>query len=279
MTNNSPKITLNDGYEIPQIGLGTYKMDEATARRCVREAIDLGYRHIDTAAFYKNERGVGQAIKEAIKDGVVEREDLYVTTKIWHNYHGEELARGGATASLERLDIGYVDLFLVHWPVPSLGKFVETFEVLKELRSEGATNSVGVANFYPEVLDALPGSLPALNQIESHPQYPNNDQIADDNARGIATAAWAPLGRGQLFEDDVVKRVAEEAGGTPAQVVLRWQMQRGLVVIPKSESKERMAENLGAADIVLDDSQMAAIDGLADGSAQIGGDPRHFGEE
>ncbi|MBV7295562.1 aldo/keto reductase [Corynebacterium sp. TAE3-ERU12] len=275
---DTPFLQLNDGHRIPQLGLGTYKMDDATARSAVRTAISLGYRHIDTAAFYDNEGGVGAGIADAIAAGDVSREDLYVTTKVWNDDQGAERTRASAAASLQRLGLDYVDLLLVHWPVPSAGRYVETYETIMELRDEGLTRSAGVANFYPEVLADLP-EAPAVNQVELHPGYPQNDLVAEHAKRGIITESWAPLGRGQDFDNPQLKQLAADLGRTPAQVVLRWHLDRGLVAIPKSAHADRVAENFDVLDFRLDDTAMTVLAGLAGtaGNRRIGGDPRTFG--
>lgn len=273
-----PMIRLIDGNTIPQLGLGTYKMDDATARRAVRTALELGYRHIDGAWLYENETGVGEGIRDAIAAGVVTREDVFVTTKIWHDRHRAADTRAALGEALDRLGLDYVDLTLVHWPVPSQGLFAESFSELLALRGEGLTRSAGVANFYPEVLDQLP-EAPAVNQIELHPGWPQEAQIADNAARGVVTQSWSPLGRARQFGEGAVAGVAEEVGRTPAQVVLRWHLQQGLVPVPKSADEGRMKENLGITDFELDDRQMAAISGLAATGKRIGPDPREFGAE
>ncbi|WP_295626582.1 aldo/keto reductase [uncultured Corynebacterium sp.] len=273
-----PSLELNDGNTIPQLGLGTWRMDDDVARRCVRRAIELGYRHIDTAVLYANETGVGQGIADAIAAGDVAREDLFVTTKVWNDSQRAEDTRRSLAQSLDRLGLDYVDLLLVHWPVPAQGLFTECYREIMNLRGEGLTRSAGVANFYAEVLDELP-EAPAVNQIELHPGLPQDDQVADDARRGTITQSWAPLGRAKRFADGPIAEVAEEIGRTPAQVTLRWHLQRGLVAIPKSADEGRMAENLAVTDFELSDAHMTAIAGMADPESRIGGDPRTFGDE
>lgn len=277
-TGTIPSLPLNDGNSIPQIGLGTWRMDDATARRCVRHAISIGYRHIDTASLYGNEVGVGQGIADAIAAGDVAREDLFVTTKVWNDAHRAADTRRSAADSLRRLGLDYVDLLLVHWPCPKQGLFAESYGEIMVLRDEGLTRSAGVANFYSDVLDELP-EAPAVNQIELHPGLPQDEQVDDDRRRGVVTQSWAPLGRAKQFASGPIADVAAELGRTPAQVTLRWHLQRGLVAIPKSADEGRMAENLGVVDFELSDGHMAAIAGLADPESRIGGDPRFFGDE
>lgn len=272
-----PLLPLNDGHDIPRLGLGTWRMDDDTARVAVRTAISLGYRHIDTAAFYGNEAGVGRGVADAIAAGEVDRAGLFITTKVWNDDQGAARTRASAAASLDRLGLDYVDLLLVHWPVPAAGRYAETYETILALREEGLTRSAGVANFYPEVLDDLP-EAPAVNQVELHPGWPQDALVAEHARRGIATESWAPLGRGRDFADPRLAGLAAELGRTPAQVVLRWHLERGLVAIPKSADPDRMAENLGALDFTLDGPAMAALAGLAGPDRRIGGDPRTFGE-
>lgn len=269
-----PLIRLNDGNVMPQLGLGTYKMDDETARRTVREALELGYRHIDGAWLYDNEAGVGQGIRDAIDAGVVTREEVFLTTKVWNDRHRAADTRAATGEALRRLGLDYVDLLLVHWPVPSQGLFAESFGEMLALRDEGMTRSVGVANFYPEVLDALP-EAPAVNQIELHPAWPQVAQVADDAKRGIVTQCWSPLGRAKRLDVPEITGIAEEVGATPAQVVLRWHLQRGLVPVPKSSNPDRLRENLGVTGFELSDAHMAAIASLA-GDTRMGPDPREF---
>ncbi|WP_448852037.1 aldo/keto reductase [Corynebacterium sp. 335C] len=266
-TYDVPSLTMNDGALIPQIGLGTWRMGDEVARSAVRGAIELGYRHIDTAAIYGNEVGVGQGIADAIRDGVVERSDLFVTTKIWHTENARDKARASAEASLKRLGLDYVDLLLVHWPAEKKDLYREAYDAILELRGEGKTVSAGVSNFYPEVLDKLP-EAPAINQIELHPGFPQDDLVADAKERGTIVEAWTPIGRGLHLGDPAITGIAEEVGATPAQVVLAWHLRRGLVPIPKSADAGRQAENLGAVDVQLTDSHMARIAELGAGGGK-----------
>lgn len=278
--NTIPELALNDGRTIPQLGLGTWRMDDATARRAVYEAIEMGYRHIDTAAKYDNETGVGQGIADALDDGLVGRDDLFITTKIWHTDNGRDTARASAEASLERLGLDHVDLLLVHWPAEKKGRYRETFETILELRAEGWTRSAGVSNFYPRVLNDLPGT-PAVNQIELHPAFPQDDLVADAGERGMVIESWSPLGRGDQFGDERIQAVCADLGATPAQVILAWHLRWGLVAIPKSASAERMRENLGAVEYVdrLTDAHMAAIAELGDPPVRRGEDPMVMGND
>lgn len=274
--NAIPQLTMNDGNTIPQLGLGTYKMNDRQARESVRYALELGYRHIDTASLYGNEVGVGQGIADAIDAGVVKREDIFVTTKVWNDAQRAEATRASVMDSLQKLGLEYVDLVLVHWPVADNGTFVECYETLLELQSEGVIRSVGVANFYPEVLDKLP-SAPAVNQIELHPAFPQEEQLADDTRRGILTQAWSPIGRARYFEGSPLADIADELGKTPAQVTLRWHLQRGVIAIPKSATPERIRENFEITDFELSDDHMHRIAEMASPDGRQSADPRNFG--
>lgn len=276
--NNIENVELNDGNTIPILGLGTYKMSDEEARESVRYALEIGYRHIDTASLYGNEKGVGAGIADAIAAGVVTRDDVFVTTKVWNDAQSAEATRKSVADSLGRLGLDYVDLVLVHWPCEKQGTFVECFNTLHELKGEGLIRSVGVANFYPEVLNQLP-TAPVVNQIELHPQFPQDEQLVDDRSRGIATQAWSPIGRAQYFAGSPLAEIADETGKTPAQVAIRWHLQRGVIAIPKSAHKERILENFQVTDFDLTEDQMNAIASMAreDGRQSI--DPRVMGNE
>lgn len=269
-----PRIRLNDGREIPQLGLGVYKVDDDRTSEVVRTAIELGYRHIDTASLYENERGVG----EGIRASGVDRDELFVTTKIWHDRHGFDETLRAFDESLERLGLDAVDLYLIHWPAPSLDRYVDTWRALERLRDEGRARSIGVSNFKPHHLDRLAAetaTVPAVNQIELHPRLPQVETRAYDSAHGIATEAWSPLARGRLLDDPALARIAERHGVTPAQVVLRWHLDDGTIVIPKSEHRERLASNLDVFRFSLDDEDRAAIAALETGE-RTGKDPDLF---
>ncbi|MDO5030536.1 MAG: aldo/keto reductase [Corynebacterium sp.] len=271
-------LELVDGNSIPILGLGTYKMDDDQAREAVRYALEVGYRHIDTASLYRNEKGVGQGIADAIAADVVKREDVFVTTKVWNDAQEPDATRQSVRASLERLGLDYVDLVLVHWPVAKQGTFGQCFDTLLELKEEGLIRSVGVANFYPEVLDQLSGT-PVVNQIELHPQFPQNEQVEDDRRRGIVTQAWSPLGRAKYFEGSPIADIAERLGKTPAQVAIRWHLQRGIVAIPKSATPSRIKANFEVTDFELTDADMDKIASMALDDGRMSGDPRVFGNE
>ncbi|MDZ7801119.1 MAG: aldo/keto reductase [Trueperaceae bacterium] len=258
-----PSLTMNDGHTIPQLGFGTYQIPPEDTARAVGAALDVGYRHIDTAQMYGNERGVG----EAVRASGVKREDVFVTSKLNNGNHLPDDARASFDATLERLGLDYVDLFLIHWPLPTLydGDFISTWRVMEAFRDSGRARSIGVSNFEPEHLDRLAaetGTTPAVNQVEAHPYFQNARVRAYDREHGILTEAWAPIAKARVLDEAAIVEVARAVGRTPAQVVLRWHVQRGDVVFPKSVSPERMAENFALFDFELDDASMRALDGL-----------------
>ena len=270
----NPLIQLNSGQLVPQLGLGVYKVGQDIAVDLVKLAIDLGYRRIDTAALYDNEQEVGAGIRASS----VEREEVFVTTKIWNDRHGYDNALEAIDESLARLNIGYVDMLLIHWPNPKLGKFVETWKAFEHVLEIGRVRGIGVSNFHPEHLEPLleqASVVPALNQIELHPGLNQGEIRAFNTNHGIATEAWSPLARGQKNEADAILAAAQAHGKTPTQVILRWHIQLGNLVIPKSSNPERLASNLEVFDFELTRDEMAAIDLLEDGQ-RIGPDPRTF---
>ncbi|WP_345713879.1 aldo/keto reductase, partial [Kineococcus glutinatus] len=244
-----PALTLNTGARIPQLGLGTARADDATIRGTVARALELGYRLLDTASRYENERGVGQGIADA----GLPREEVFVSTKLRGDDQGYEGAREALHGSLERLGLEYVDLYLVHWPLPRLDRYVESWHAMEEMRAEGLVRAIGVSNFLPEHLDRLAresGTVPAVNQIEMHPHLPQEAQRADDARRGIVTEAWSPLGAGQgLLEEPALVRTAERLGATPGQVVLAWHLHRGVVTFPAAFEEDLLRQNLAAAGV------------------------------
>jgi 2,5-diketo-D-gluconate reductase A len=273
----SPSITLNDGNSMPQVGLGVWQTPPEDTARAVTTALAAGYRHIDTAAGYFNEREVGKAIKDAAASGTP-REDVFVTTKLWNADQGYDRTLAAFEASMERLDTGYLDLYLIHWPMPDKGTFVDTFKAFAHLRDQGRIRSIGVSNFEPEHLQTLvdsTGIVPAVNQIELHPLLQQKELREVHAQLGIATEAWSPLGQGSLLSDPTVTAVAEGHGKTPAQVLIRWHIQLGNIVIPKSVTPERIVSNFDVFDFELSEQDMASISSLGE-ETRLGPDPRTF---
>ncbi|KAA0098057.1 aldo/keto reductase [Mycolicibacterium sp. P1-18] len=273
-----PEITLDDGARIPQLGFGVYKVAPDETAAAVRTALQVGYRHLDTAAMYHNEEGVGRGIREA----GVDRADVYVTSKLDNGFHEPDAARRAFDHTLTAIGSDYVDLYLIHWPLPTRygGDFVSTWRTLEEFAADGRARSIGVSNFHVPHLQRLAAetdTVPAVNQVEAHPYFTNaavRDYCKD---HGIAFEAWSPLARGTLLDDPVVGRVAAAADRSPAQVVLRWHLQRGDIVFPKSVSPARIAQNFAVFDFELSDHDVAAIDGLDRGPAgRVGSNPDTF---
>lgn len=261
-----PNLTLNDGRTIPQLGFGVFKVDPQQTQQIVEQALETGYRHIDTAAIYGNEDGVGAAIKAS----GLPREDIFVTTKLWNDDQGKDKAPAALATSLDKLGLDYVDLYLIHWPCPQKDLYVESWTALEDLREQGLTKSIGVSNFLPEHLDKLLAAAdidPAVNQIELHPAYQQRDVVEASRRVHIAIEAWGPLGQGKydLLTLPEVTRPAAAHGKSPAQVVLRWHLQHGNIVFPKSSNRERIAENFAVTDFSLTDAEMAGIDSLERG--------------
>jgi 2,5-diketo-D-gluconate reductase A len=258
-----PLIALNDGTTIPQLGFGVFKVRPAETADVVRQALEVGYRHLDTAQMYGNEAGVGKALAESGLD----RDDVYVTTKLNNGSHRPDDARRSIEESLDRLRLDQVDLFLIHWPLPTRydGDFVSTWETLIELRDAGRTRSIGVSNFQPDHLDLIVKStdvVPAVNQIEVHPFFPNETARAANAQHGVVTQAWSPIAKGHVVGHPVIETIAARVGRTASQVTLRWHLQRGDIVFPKSTKLERMRENLALFDFELSEGEMAALSGL-----------------
>ena len=262
---SAPDITLNDGTAIPQLGLGVWQMTDDEAAASVEKAFETGYRHIDTAAIYRNEVGVGRGIAAS----GLPRDEIFLTTKLWNKAQGRDLARSGLERSLEKLGLDYVDLYLIHWPCPAQGKYVETWEQLIDFRSEGLARSIGVCNFLTDHLDAIvdeTGISPSVNQIELHPTFQPDDLINHCLDLNVAVESWSPLGQSSDLEHPTVTGIAERLGVTPAQVIIRWHLDRGFIVIPKSKTPERIASNFEALDVRLTAEDRAAIDALNTGN-------------
>ncbi|MDO4258171.1 MAG: aldo/keto reductase [Actinomycetaceae bacterium] len=264
----APKITLNDGLDLPRLGLGTYALRGVDGARQMAAAIDTGYRLLDSAVNYENEAALGQAVRASS----IPREELVLTTKLPGRHHGHDNVIWSMQESLWTAGLDYWDLVLVHWPNPNQGRYVEAVAALLELRDQGLIRSVGVSNFLPEHLDALKTELdfvPSINQIQMHPYWPQNDQLAANKERGIVAQSWSPLGRRLAAVDNpAVRAIAQEIDVTPAQIVLAWHIQRGAVPLPKSADPQRQKTNLDVFGIELSADQVARIDGLArpDGS-------------
>lgn len=276
-----PTISFNDDREMPQLGLGTYKLNDDECIRVVREAIDLGYRHFDTATLYKNEEALGTALNQAIDAGDVSREDLFITSKVWHSHHGAQKAEQAFQESMEELKLDYLDLYLIHWPWPQGGLYVETFESIARLQGMGQIASIGVANFYEEVLEDLidkTGITPVLNQVELHPGFTQPELREFHHKHGIVTEAWSPLARGVVLNNPEIEKIAATHQATEGQVVLAYLMAKGISVIPKSARSERLKENLAAANLELGKDEIAAIDSLEgqEGFGRMFNDPREF---
>ncbi len=271
-----PSLELRDGHQIPQLGFGVFQVPSEDTARTVTAALEVGYRSIDTAAAYGNEREVG----EAIAGSGLDRGEIFVTTKLWNNDHGHDAALRALDQSLQRLGFDYVDLYLIHWPAPSTDRYVETWRALCELRSAGRARSIGVSNFAIEHLERIidaTGEVPVLNQIELHPEFQQEGLRRYHREHRILTEAWSPLGQGQgLLEDPRLAEIASAHGRTPAQVVLRWHIQLGNVVIPKSVTRSRIEENFRIFDFELSDGQMEAL-GALDAARRLGPDPMTFG--
>jgi 2,5-diketo-D-gluconate reductase A len=275
-TSNSkiPTVALSDGEAIPQLGFGVFQVPPQDTAEVATRALLAGYRHIDTAAAYGNEAGVGQAIHAA----GLNRDEVFITTKCANPDQGREQAKRALKASLDQLEMEHVDLYLIHWPVPSQDKYVETWEAFLELQQEGFARSIGVSNFQPAHLERLiaeTGVKPTVNQIELHPYFQQAGLRHEHAELGIVTEAWSPLAQGKVLKDPTIMEIAETHGKTPSQVVIRWHLQLGNVVIPKSVTPERIAENFDVFGFALTAADMAAIEEL-DAGDRTGGDPDTF---
>ncbi|OBB61323.1 oxidoreductase [Mycobacterium sp. 852013-51886_SCH5428379] len=270
----APLLTLNDGITIPQVGLGVWQTPAEDTERAVSAALVAGYRHIDTAAAYGNETETGRAIAGSGLD----RDEVYLVTKLWNSEQGYDKTLSAFEASVARLGVEHLDLYLIHWPVPEKNLFVETFKAFAKLRDDGRIRSIGVSNFEPEHLHVLideTGIVPSVNQIELHPLLPQEELRELHAQLGIATEAWSPLGQGSLLTHPTVTQVAEAHGKTAAQALIRWHIQLGNIVIPKSVNPQRIASNFDVFDFELSEQDMTSIASLADGT-RLGPDPRTF---
>lgn len=267
-----PAIKLNDARTIPQLGFGVWQIPSDVTAKVVGEAIAAGYRSIDTAAVYENEQGVGAAIQNS----PVPREQLFIATKLWNSRHGYDEALRTFDKSLGRLGLDYVDLYLIHWPVPRQNRYVETWKALIELQRQGRVKSIGVSNFNIEhlqrIIDAS-GVVPVLNQVELHPRFQQKALREYHAQHGIATEAWSPLGQGQLLEDATIRVLAKKHSRSPAQIILRWHLDSGLIAIPKSVTPARIRENIAVFDFRLDADDMQKLNALDSADGRIGPDP------
>jgi 2,5-diketo-D-gluconate reductase A len=268
-----PMIELNDGHLIPQLGFGVFKVDPDGAERIVSDALEVGYRHIDTAAIYGNEVGVGKAIAAS----GIPRDELFITTKLWSSDQGTQSAIDAMDLSLEKLGLDHVDLYLIHWPRPDLDRYVESWLTLEKLQAEGKTRSIGVSNFHREHLErviAAGSVVPAVDQLELHPAFAQRELRAFGAEHGIHIESWGPLGQGKydLFSEQAIQDAAAAHGATPAQVVIRWHLQNGIIVFPKTNSRSRMEENFDVFGFELTAAELAAIDAI-DRGQRVGSDP------
>lgn len=265
-----PVTTLNDGKQIPQLGFGVWQVENEQTTPVVASALEVGFRHIDTAAIYGNEEGVGKALQES---GLA-RDELFITTKLWNDKHQKADAREAIETSLTKLGLDHVDLYLIHWPatVKYGDAYIEAWDALQEFKAEGLATSIGVSNFHQVHLDQLNGETPVINQVELHPTFQQAELRQLHQQRGIATEAWSPLGQSKDLSHQVIGTIAEKHLVTPAQVIIRWHLQLGNVVIPKSVTPERIAANFDVFGFELDDSDMTAIAGIDEGN-RLGKNP------
>jgi 2,5-diketo-D-gluconate reductase A len=267
---SQPTVTLNDGHVMPQLGLGVWQTPPEEAAEVVKTAIEAGYRHVDTAAAYRNERGVGEGLQSAGQEGV------FITTKLWNDNQGYDATLTAFDKSLARLGLPAIDLYLIHWPAPNRGLYLDSWKALVRLKEEGRARSIGVSNFKQEHLERIIGETgltPAVNQVELHPSFQQKQLREFHQAHGILTESWSPLGQGQQLADPTVLALAAKHGRKPAQVVIRWHLQSGLIVIPKSVTPSRIRENIAVFDFALGADDMAALAALDRPNGRIGPDP------
>jgi 2,5-diketo-D-gluconate reductase A len=272
MMSEQTTITLNDGNAIPQIGLGVWRTEAEVAPKAVKAAIEAGYRHIDTAAAYQNEGGVGEGIRAA----GVDRADIFVTTKLWNDAQGYDSTLKAFDDSMKRLQLDTLDLYLIHWPAPKKGLYVDTWRAFVKLKEEGRIRSIGVSNFEREHLDRIIGETgvtPVINQIELHPRFQQQAMRRHHAELGIATESWSPLGQGGLLSDPVIGQIAQKHAKTPAQIIIRWHIDNGLVVIPKSVTPNRIIENVDVFGFKLDADDLSKMAALDSGEGRIGPNP------
>lgn len=270
-----PAVKLNDGNHIPQLGYGVWQVGNDEAITAVSEALKVGYRHIDTAAIYGNEEGTGKAINES---GIA-RSDIYLTTKLWNKEQGYESTLKAFDASLKKLDTDYVDLYLIHWPLPSKDLFMDTWRAFIKIKEEGRAKSIGVSNFQTADLERIlkeSDVVPVINQIELHPQFQQDELRLFHSKHDIATEAWSPLGQGTILENPTLKTIAEKHGKSVAQVILRWHIETGNIVIPKSVTPARIKENFEVFDFSLNGTDHDAITKLDKTDGRIGPNPATF---
>lgn len=270
-----PEVILNDHTCIPQLGFGVYKVPPGDAYRVVAEALQVGYRLIDTAALYGNEEGVGRAIRQS----GIPREDIYVTTKLWNTEHGKEKTAAAFHASLDRLGLDYIDLYLIHWPQPAVNKYIETWEELIALRETDELRSIGVSNFTAPTLKRIiaeTGVIPVLNQIELHPGFSQSAMRKCNSSLSVRTQAWSPLARGEGLDAAPIAALADKYGKSPAQIVLRWHLQLGTLVIPKTTRWNRMQQNFDVFDFRLTEEDLASITNLDRADGRMSKDPDEF---
>ena len=275
-TSSVPTIVLNDGHVIPQLGFGVWQVPDDEAQAAVKTALEVGYRSIDTAALYYNEGGTGRAIRES----GIPRDEIFLTTKVWNDDQGYDNTLRAFDASTEKLGLDYVDLYLIHWQATGRGLYIDTFKAMQKLKADGRVGSIGVSNFTSDTLDKLidaVGEVPAVNQVELHPKLTQVDLRAYHLGKGIATEAWSPLGSGQLLDNPTIGAIADELGKSPAQVIIRWHLQVGNVVIPKSVTPERIKSNFDVFGFELTPAQIDKIGGLNE-NYRTGPDPDNFGD-
>ncbi|MGY5766487.1 aldo/keto reductase [Brachybacterium sp. DNPG3] len=270
---STPEVRFHDGRSIPQVGYGVWQVADDVAADVVEQAIRAGYRHIDTAAVYGNEEGVGRAIRAA----GVPREELFVTTKLWNDAHAHDDALAAVDESLEKLGLDHVDLYLVHWAKPIQGRYVEAWKALVEIQKQGKATSIGVSNFPAEQLEEIieaTGVVPVIHQVETHPYFQQRELREVEARHGIQHQSWSPLGQGgELLADPAIVEIAAAHDAAPAQVVIAWHLAKGFVVIPKSVTPERIAANLASTELVLTEDEIARIDALDRADGRIGADP------